>query len=288
MTTPHVEPFFHQNTNTITYIVSDPASRHCMIIDSVLDFDSSAGRTSTVSADGLIAHINDAGLTVDWILETHIHADHITAAPYLKNALGGEICIGSGVIEVQNTFGGLFNAGPDFATDGSQFDRLLGDGKNFLMGDLGVTVLHSPGHTPACVAYHIGDALFVGDTFFMPDSGTARCDFPGGCSTMLYRSLQRMLSLPDETRVFVGHDYGAGGKRDIAWETTIADERDDNIHMAGGASEADYVRQRDERDATLSMPRLIMPSVQVNMRAGHFPPADENGVSYLKLPLNAV
>jgi len=192
------------------------------------------------------------------------------------------------VLAVQKTFGGLFNAGPGFATDGSQFDRLLGDGEKFMLGDLGVMVLHTPGHTPACAAYHVGDALFVGDTFFMPDSGTARCDFPGGCSKSLYRSLQRMLSLPDETRVFVGHDYGAGGKRDVAWETTIAEERVNNIHMAGGASEAQYVRQRDDRDATLAMPKLILPSVQINMRGGHFPPADENGVSYLKLPLNAV
>ncbi len=288
MTTPHVQPFFHRNTYTITYIVSDPGSRHCMIIDSVLDFDSSAGRTSTESADAIIAHISDAGLSVDRILETHIHADHITAAPYLKNALGGEICIGSGVTEVQKTFGKLFNAGPEFATDGSQFDRLLGDGEKFMVGELGVTVMHTPGHTPACAAYHVGDALFVGDTFFMPDSGTARCDFPGGSSRILYRSLQRMLSLPDETRVFVGHDYGADGVRDFAWETSIAEERAKNIHMAGGATEADYVKARDARDATLAMPRLILPSVQVNMRGGHFPPADDNGVSYLKLPLNSV
>jgi len=288
MTTPHVQPFFHQASNTITYVVSDPVSRHCMIIDSVLDFDASAGRTSTESADGLIAHINDAGLAVDWILETHIHADHITSAPYVKNALGGEICIGSGVTEVQKTFGALFNAEPGFATDGSQFDRLLGDGEKFLMGEMAVTVMHVPGHTPACVAYHIGDALFVGDTFFMPDSGTARCDFPGGSARTLYRSLTKMLSLPDETRLFVGHDYGAGGKRDVAWETTIGEERATNTHMGGGAPEAEYIKQRDARDATLAMPRLILPSVQINMRGGHFPPADENGVSYLKLPLNAV
>jgi glyoxylase-like metal-dependent hydrolase (beta-lactamase superfamily II) len=288
MTTPNVRPFVHQKTNTITYIVSDPDSSHCMVIDAVLDFDASAGRTSTESVDHIISQIGDAGLSVDWILETHIHADHISAAPYLRDKLGGKTCIGSGVVEVQQTFGKLFNAESGFATDGSQFDRMLGDGEKLPLGNLEVTVLHTPGHTPACVSYHVGNAVFVGDTLFMPDSGSARCDFPGGCSRTLYRSLQRILSLPDDTRVFIGHDYGAGGKREIAWESTVADQRAHNIHLAGGVTEAEYVKLRDERDATLSMPQLILPSVQVNMRAGQFPPAEENGVSYLKLPLNAV
>lgn len=288
MLNPDVQSFFHPATNTITYVVADPDSSRCAVIDSVLDYDPNSGRTRTDAADEVIAAIRDRGLGVDWILETHIHADHLTAAPYFKERLGGVIAIGARVVEVQNTFGDVFNAGPDFLTDGSQFDHLLADGETFAIGGLTATAMHTPGHTPACGCYHIGDAVFVGDTIFMPDAGTARCDFPGGSAETLYASLQRILALPEETRLFVGHDYGADGTREIAWETTVGEERAHNIHCAAGVSENDYVARRRARDATLNMPRLILPSVQVNMRAGRFPPADENGMTYLKIPLNAV
>ncbi len=288
MTDPDVQSFFHQATNTITYLVADPDSARCAVIDAVLDYAANSGRTRTDAADAVIAAIRDRGLGLDWILETHIHADHMTAAPYIKEQIGGTVAIGARVTEVQKTFGAVFNAGSDFATDGSQFDRLLTDGETFAIGALTATVMHTPGHTPACACYRIGNAVFVGDTVFMPDAGTARCDFPGGSAETLYASLQRILALPEDTRLFVGHDYGADGAREIAWETTVGDERAHNIHCANGVSEQEYVARRKARDATLGMPRLILPSVQVNMRAGNFPPADENGMTYLKIPLNAV
>ena len=284
---PGIEPFFDDATNSVTYVVSDPDSGRCAIIDSVLDYDPNAARTATASADRVIAHVKKAGLTVEWILETHVHADHITAAPYIKDQLGGRIAIGGGVTEVQKVFGGLFGAEPGFATDGSQFDHLLKDGERISIGSLTGEALHTPGHTPACMCYRIGDAVFVGDTLFMPDTGTARTDFPGGSAATLYASLTRILALPPETRLFMCHDYGAGETRPYAWQTSVAEERARNIHIKDGTSEADFIRMREERDATLRVPRLILPSVQVNMRAGRLPPPDENGTRFLKIPLNA-
>jgi glyoxylase-like metal-dependent hydrolase (beta-lactamase superfamily II) len=288
MVTPKVDSFFHETCNNVCYVVADPATARCAVIDSVLDYDAKSGRTATAFADEVIAFLRAEGLGVDWILETHVHADHVTAAPYLKEKLGGRIGIGSGVTEVQKTFGALFNAGAEFATDGSQFDHLFADGERFAIGGLEAEVLHTPGHTPACVCYRFGDAVFVGDTIFMPDAGTARCDFPGGCAKTLYRSLNRILALPDDTRLYINHDYGAGGQRAIAWQTTVAQERAANIHCKEGTSEADYVSMREARDATLAMPNLLLPAVQINMRGGHFPPPEDNGTSYLKFPLNAV
>ena len=285
---PSVKAFFDEATFTVTYVVADPSSSACAIIDSVLDFDERSGRTSTASADAVIEFVRSNDLTVDWIVETHEHADHITAAPYIKETLGGTIAISDGVVEVQKVFGRLFNAEPGFATDGSQFDHLLKDGETFTIGALQGTALHSPGHTPACVCYHIGDAAFVGDTLFMPDSGTARTDFPGGSAARLYASLNRILSLAPETKLFICHDYGAGGKRSFAWETTVAEQKAENIHVKDGTGKADYIHMREARDATLAMPRLILPSVQVNMRAGHFPPPDDNGTRYLKLPVDVL
>ena len=283
---PNVQAFFDQPTNNATYVVSDPGGRRCAIIDSVLDFDPASGRTRTTAADRVIDYVRSQGLNVEWVLETHVHADHLTAAPYIKEKLGGRTAIGAHVAEVQAYFGRVFNAGPDFAADGSQFDHLFRDGEIFRIGGIDARAIHTPGHTPACMVYLIGDALFTGDTLFMPDSGTARCDFPGGSARQLYRSIQKVLALPPETRVFVNHDYGADGKRSMAWETTIAAQRAGNIHVKDGTSEEDYVAMREKRDATLSMPRLILPSIQVNMRAGQMPPADGNGVRYLKIPLN--
>ena len=283
---PNVQAFFDQPTNNATYVVSDPDSRRCAIVDSVLDFDPASGRTRTTAADRVIDYVRSQGLDVEWVLETHVHADHLTAAPYVKEKLGGRTAIGAHVAEVQAYFGRVFNAGPDFAADGSQFDHLIRDGETFRIGGIDARAMHTPGHTPACMVYLIGDALFTGDTLFMPDSGTARCDFPGGSARQLYRSIQKVLALPPETRVFVNHDYGADGKRPTAWETTIAAQRAGNIHVKNGTSEEDYVAMREKRDATLSMPRLILPSIQVNMRAGQMPPAESNGVRYLKIPLN--
>lgn len=284
---PTVASFFDEATNTVSHIVADPASGRAAIIDSVLDFDPASGRTHTGSADRLIAHAAESGLTVDWILETHIHADHLSAAPYLRDKLGGSLGVGSHITRVQRTFGEIFNAGPGFARDGSQFDCLFRDGENFRLGGIEAQALHTPGHTPACMTYVIGDAAFVGDTLFMPDYGTARCDFPGGDARQLYRSIRKIFALPPETRLFLCHDYKAPGRDEYRWETTVADQRASNLHVHDGASEEDFVTLRTKRDATLPMPRLLLPSVQVNMRAGHFPPAEENGVSYLKLPLNA-
>lgn len=285
---PKVEAFFDEATFTITYVVSDPDERNCAIIDSVLDYDPKSGRTGTGSADRVIEFVHGQRLTVDWILETHAHADHLTAAPYLKDRLGGSIAIGAQIVDVQSIFKKIFNAEPEFATDGSQFDRLFDDGDTFRIGTLVVQVMHTPGHTPACLSYVIGDAAFVGDTLFMPDYGTARADFPGGDAGNLYRSVQRILSLPDATRLFMCHDYLAPGREEYAWETTVQEERNHNIHIRSGTTEADFVSMRNARDKTLDMPTLLLPSVQINMRAGHLPPPELNGVSYLKLPINAL
>jgi glyoxylase-like metal-dependent hydrolase (beta-lactamase superfamily II) len=285
---PVIKAFFDKATFTVTYVVHDPESRSGAIIDSVLDYDPASGRTSSSSADAVIAYVEEKELCVDWLLETHAHADHLSAAPYLQNRLGGKIAIGEHIVTVQNVFGKLFNAGADFRRDGADFDRLWKDGDQFPIGNLSVTVLHVPGHTPACIAYVIGDAVFVGDTMFMPDYGTARADFPGGDARTLYRSARRILSLPPETRLFMCHDYLPDGRTEFVWETTVEAERKANIHIHDGQSEDAFVALREARDAKLDMPRLILPSVQVNMRAGHMPAAEENGVTYLKIPVNAV
>ncbi|MEY3041997.1 MAG: hypothetical protein RLZZ174_1079 [Pseudomonadota bacterium] len=283
---PRVVSFFDPETFTGTHVVIDEGTKHCAIVDCVLDYDPKSGMTSTASADALIAWVKGEALTVDWILETHVHADHLSAAPYLQAALGGQTAIGSAVTVVQSVFKGLFNAEDSFAIDGSQFDVLFDDGATFAIGDLTCTVIHTPGHTPACVSYYVGDALFVGDTLFAPDFGTARCDFPGGDAKVLFQSVQKLLALPAETRVFLCHDYMPGG-REVILETSIGAERANNIHVHEGVEEAAFVAMRSARDATLSMPVLILPSVQVNMRAGELPPAEANGMRYLKIPLNA-
>ncbi len=285
-TQPQVSAFFDSPTNTFTYLVRDPSSDACAIIDSVLAFDYSSGRTDTRAADELITHIREASLQVQWILETHAHADHLSAAPYLQEKLGGKIGIGEHIVEVQQIFGKVFNAGTEFARDGSQFDVLFADGDTFSIGNLGVKVLHTPGHTPACLSYLIGDAVFVGDTLFMPDYGTARCDFPGGDSATLYQSVQKLLALPDETRMYLCHDYLPEGRSHYVHETTVGEQRRRNIHIHEGVSEADFVALRDARDATLSAPKLLIPSVQVNMRAGHLPEPEDNEQVYLKVPVN--
>jgi len=284
---PVVTGFFDEATNTVTFVVKDPASSACAIVDSVLDFDYSSGRTDTASADRVIAYVRDQGLRCDWILETHVHADHLSAAPYIQERIGGKIGIGEHITTVQNTFGKVFNEGTEFQRDGSQFDRLFKDGDGFTVGGLKGLVLHTPGHTPACLTYVIGDAAFVGDTLFMPDYGTARCDFPGGSAKALYHSIERILSLPDETRIFVCHDYKAPGRDAFAWETTVAEERAANVHIAH-RSEGEFVKMREARDKTLSMPKLIIPSLQVNMRAGQMPPPDEDGKTFLKVPVNGL
>lgn len=283
---PRVRTFFDPATFTATHVVVDPATRQAAIVDSVLDFDPASGRTTTASADAVVAHVQAEGLEVVWLLETHAHADHLSAAPYLQEKLGGTIAIGRDICTVQRTFGALFNEGPQFARDGSQFDHLFEDGEGFRLGALSAIALHVPGHTPADMAYVIGDAAFVGDTLFMPDYGTARADFPGGDATMLYRSIRRLLSLPVSTRLFLCHDYKAPGRDEFVWQTSVAAERAGNIHVHDGVGEAEFVAMREARDATLSMPRLILPSVQVNMRAGHLPEPEDNGTRYLKLPLN--
>jgi glyoxylase-like metal-dependent hydrolase (beta-lactamase superfamily II) len=281
-----VKAFFDPETFTVSYVAHDPATKHAAIIDSVLDFDPASGRTSVKSAQILVDYVHQHQLHVDWILETHAHADHLSAAPYLQKTLGGKIGIGKQIITVQNTFGMLFNAGSDFQRDGTDFDHLFADGDIFQIGDLSVTVLHVPGHTPACIAYVVGDAVFVGDTMFMPDYGTARADFPGGDARALFRSLRRILELPATTRLFMCHDYKAPGRDYFAWETTVAEQRDKNVHAHLGIDEDAFVAMRTARDASLSLPRLILPAVQVNMRAGHFPAPEANGVRYLKLPLD--
>ena len=285
---PTVQTFFDEATFTATHLVIDPATKHAAIVDSVLDYDPKSGRTSTASADEVIALVKAEGLTIEWLLETHAHADHLSAAPYLKQRLGGKIAIGEHIRTVQETFGKVFNAGPEFATDGRQFDHLFKDGETFHVGELKGRVLHTPGHTPACVTYVIGDAAFVGDTLFMPDYGTARCDFPGGDAATLYRSIRKVLDLPPATRVFLCHDYKAPGRDNYVWQTTVAAERAGNIHVRDDIAEEEFVTMRRARDATLAMPVLILPSVQVNMRAGQLPPPEDNGVRYLKIPLNAL
>ena len=286
MSKPDVTAFFDEPTNTVSYVVADPDSKACAIIDSVLDYDSSSGGTTTESADEIIQHIRERGLTVAYILETHAHADHFSAAPYLQEQLGGVIGIGKHIDDVQKVFGRLFNAGADFKADGSEFGRLFDDGDCFKIGNLEADVIHVPGHTPACVAFHIGDTVFVGDTLFMPDFGSARCDFPGGDAGTLYDSVQKLYALPDETRIFVCHDYKAEGRDHYAWETTVGEQKRSNKHLHEGVSRDEFIKMRTERDRTLSLPKLIMPSIQVNMRAGRMPPPEENGVSYIKIPLN--
>jgi glyoxylase-like metal-dependent hydrolase (beta-lactamase superfamily II) len=284
---PKVHSFFHEQSNTIAHVVAEPAGRHAAIIDAALDFDQAAGRTMTSFADQIIAFVRARQLEIDWILETHAHADHLSAAPYLKGQLGGRIGIGQRITEVQKLFKTLFNVEKTFNTDGSQFDQLFAEGERFRVGALEGHVLYTPGHTPACVTYVIGDAAFVGDTLFMPDGGTARADFPGGDAATLYRSIEKILALPPETRLFVCHDYGPGG-RAIAWETTVAEERAKNIHVRAGVSETEFVKMRTERDKTLAVPQLLIPSIQVNMRAGELPPPEDNGISYIKIPLNRI
>ena len=284
--TPDVTAFFDEATNTVSYVVKDPEGSACAIIDSVLDFDYASGRTDTKSADAIIAHVRAAGLDVQWLLETHVHADHLSAAPYIQERVGGKIGIGDRIKIVQHTFGKVFNEGTEFQRDGSQFDRLFEEGDSFMIGQLRGDVLHTPGHTPACLTYVIGDAAFVGDTLFMPDFGTARCDFPGGSSEVLFNSIQKILALPDATRIFVCHDYKAPGRDDYAWETTVAAQKAGNIHVGAGKNREDFVKMRDARDAQLAMPKLIIPSLQVNMRAGQMPPADEKGDVFLKVPVN--
>ena len=285
---PDIQAFFDEPTFTVSYVVSDPATRAAAIVDSVLDYEPASGRTSTTSADAIIAYVREQGLTVQWILETHVHADHLTAAPYLKTALGGRTAIGFNITMVQQTFKTLFNAEPGFAVDGSQFDHLMQDGETFQVGGLTASAMHAPGHTPACMVYRIGDAAFVGDTLFMPDYGTARCDFPGGDARTLYRSIQKILGWPEATRLFLCHDYKAPGRETYAWETTVGDQRRGNIHVHQGVSEDAFVEMRTQRDKTLRMPRLILPSVQVNVRAGALPPPEDNGIRYLKIPLDVL
>ena len=283
-----VKGFFDDATNTISYVVKDPSGSACAIIDSVLDFDYASGRTDTRSADAVIAYVEQEGLKVEWLLESHVHADHLSAAPYLQERVGGKIGIGAQIVTVQDTFGKVFNEGTEFQRDGSQFDQLFQEGDSFQIGQLRGDVLHTPGHTPACMTYVISDAAFVGDTLFMPDFGTARCDFPGGSSDVLFESVQKILSLPEETRIFVGHDYKAPGRDEFAWETTVGEQKAANIHVGEGRSKSEFVKMRDERDATLAMPKLIIPSLQVNMRAGQMPPADEQGDVFLKVPVNKI
>lgn len=285
---PNVRAFFDEATNTITYLLCEPNGRACAVVDSVLDFDYASGRTDTRAADAVIECITDQNLDLQWILETHVHADHLSAAPYLQEALGGKIGIGAQITVVQEAFGKVFNEGTRFARDGSQFDQLFGDGDRVMVGQMRVDVMHTPGHTPACMTYVAGDAAFVGDTLFMPDFGTARCDFPGGSAEVMFDSVQRILALPDETRIFVCHDYKAPGRAEFAWETTVGAQKSLNVHIGAGRSRAEFVALRQARDATLAMPKLIVPSLQVNMRAGHMPEPEENGLSYLKVPINGI
>lgn len=282
---PEVIAFFDEGSNTISYIVRDPDSTSCAVIDAVMEIDYAAGRLTFDGADAIIARIRQEGWTLEWLIETHIHADHLSGAPYIQEALGGRIGIGEQVTEVQDTFGKIFNEGTEFQRDGSQFDRLFTDGDTYRIGGLTAHVMHTPGHTPACMTHVIGDAAFVGDTLFMPDGGSARADFPGGDARVLFRSVRRVLELPGETRLFMCHDYGPNG-REIRWETHVADERAHNIHVHDGIDEDSFVALREARDETLAMPKLIVPSLQVNMRAGKLPPADEKGDVFLKVPIN--
>ena len=283
---PTVTAFFDRATNTASYVVADPATQTGAVIDSVLDFDAAAGRIATSSADAIAQFVRDEGLTIAWHLETHVHADHLSAAPYLQQALGGTIGIGHRIADVQDAFSGIFNVPDGVPRDGRQFGHLFHDGETFAIGDLACRVLETPGHTPACVTYVIGDAAFVGDTLFMPDFGTARCDFPGGSAETLWQSIQKILGLPAKTRIFVGHDYKAPGRDEFAWETTVGDQKAHNVHIGGGRAQADFVATRTARDATLPMPKLLIPSVQVNMQAGRMPEPEDNGIVYLKIPVN--
>ncbi|MBH0115090.1 MBL fold metallo-hydrolase [Novosphingobium sp. YJ-S2-02] len=285
---PTIAGFFDEATNTVTYVVHDPQTCEAAIIDSVLDYDAAAGRTSHASAERVVEYVNSKNLQVIWHIETHAHADHLSAAPYLQEKLGGKLAIGQQITLVQNVFGKIFNEGTEFERDGSQFDHLFADGETFSIGTLEGVALHVPGHTPADMAFVIGDAAFVGDTIFMPDYGTARADFPGGDARQLFRSIRRLLSLPRETRLFLCHDYKAPGRDDYAWETTVGQQRDGNVHVRDGISEDDFVEMRTSRDATLGMPKLILPSVQINIRGGHLPDPEDNGVSYIKIPVNAL
>ena len=283
---PDVSAHFDEATNTITYIVKDPSSNHCAIIDSVMDIDYAAGRITYDAADKLIAEIQERGLTLDLIIETHVHADHLSAAPYIQQKLGGKIGVGEKIMVIQETFGKVFNEGTEFQRDGSQFDALFKDGDTYTIGNMQAFAIYTPGHTPACMVHVIGNAAFAGDTLFMPDGGSARCDFPGGSAEELYDSIMKVLSLPDETRLFMCHDYGPNG-RAIQWETTVAEQKANNIHVGGGKTREDFVKFRTERDAQLSMPKLIIPSLQVNMRAGEVP-TDDNGNPMLKVPINQI
>lgn len=283
-----VASFFDEATFTASHVVHDPSTLRAAVIDSVLDFDPKSGRTSTASADRIIAHVRALGLTVDWLLETHAHADHLSAAPYLQQHLGGALAIGREILTVQKVFGKIFNYGTEFARDGSEFDRLFDDGDRFAIGTIPAIALHVPGHTPADMAYVVGDVAFIGDTLFMPDYGTARADFPGGDARTLYRSIRRLMQLPEATTLYLCHDYKAPGRDTYAWETTVGAERAANVHVHDGVAEAEFVDMRSARDATLEMPRLILPSVQVNMRGGRLPEPEDNGTRYLKLPLDTL
>jgi len=283
---PKVKAFFDPQTNTISYVVRDPNGHAAAVIDSVLDFDHASGTTQTSSADKIIAYAKEEALDIQWLLESHVHADHLSAAPYIQEKLGGKIGIGNNITLVQDTFGKVFNEGTEFQRDGSQFDQLFDHGDVFHIGQMRVDVLHTPGHTPACLTYVIEDAAFVGDSLFMPDFGTARCDFPGGSSQTLYESIQKILALPDETKIFVGHDYKAPGRDEYSWETTVGEQRRKNVHIGGDVKAEAFIKLRDERDAKLAMPKLIVPSLQINMRAGNMPPPDEHGDVFLKLPIN--
>lgn len=283
-----IRAFFDEPTNSVSYVVSDPRTGRAAIVDSVLHFDPATGRTGKTPADALVAYVREHELTVDWLLETHVHADHLSAAPYLQGVLGGQLAIGRAITRVQDVFGKMFNAGTEFARDGSDFDVLFDDGDRFAIGELSCSVLHVPGHTPADVAFVIGDAAFVGDTLFMPDYGTARADFPGGDARVLFQSIRRLLGLPDETRLFLCHDYKAPGRDGYVWETTVGAQRTGNVHVRDGIDEDEFVAMRSARDATLSAPRLMLPAIQVNMRAGRLPEPEENGTRYLRIPLDTL
>ena len=288
MQRPEVKGFFDPATYTISYVVADPETKKCAIVDSLLDYDNASGRTHTSSADELIAYVKANGLECEWIIDTHVHADHLTAAPYIQAQIGGKTAIGDQISAVQKVFGTIFNAEQSFHTDGSQFDHLFTDGETYRIGNIEAKAIHTPGHTPACMSHLIGDALFVGDTIFMPDFGTARCDFPGGDAGTLFDSIQKLFALPDETRMFLCHDYKAPGRDEYVWETTVGEQKRSNIHVKAGTSRDAFIKMRTERDATLDMPKLILPSVQINMRAGEMPPAEDNGQRYMKIPINAL
>ncbi|MEM9635368.1 MAG: MBL fold metallo-hydrolase [Pseudomonadota bacterium] len=284
---PDVTAFFDPATNTISYVVKDPASNACAVVDSVMDIDYAAGRITYDHADEIIAFIQDNELKLEWLIETHVHADHLSGAPYIQQKLGGKLGIGEKITVIQETFGKIFNEGTEFQRDGSQFDKLFKDGDTYQVGEMTAFVMYTPGHTPACMVHVMGNATFAGDTLFMPDSGSARADFPGGDAATLYESIQKVLSLPDDMRLFMCHDYGPNG-RDIQWETTVGAEKEHNIHVGGGKTKEEFVKFRTERDAQLDMPKLIIPSIQVNMRAGQLPPADDSGKTFLKVPVNGL